>query len=380
MTVILILAAMTLFVAYSNGANDNFKGVATLYAADVTSYEKAITIGTLATFAGCIASVFLAEALVQAFSGRGLVPDAVADSPIFLAAVATGTGTTVILATFLGLPVSTTHGLTGALIGAGFVAAGTELNLDKLGTVFFLPLLVSPLLSILITMPLYKAAHAVTQWMRITKTSCVCISPGHFVPLAQYPATCYLSADAIGNTIPTSANITLGKSLGDCVSKYDGRVLGITAQSLVDGVHYLSAATVSFARGLNDTPKIIGLLLVVKALDLKVSMLAVAVAMAIGGWLNARKVAQTMGKKISQMNDGQALTANLVTAFMVIFASKLGVPVSTTHVSVGAITGIGLVNGSADKGVIGGILLAWILVLPTAAISSAACYLVLAAL
>ena len=50
------------------------------------------------------------------------------------------------------------------------------------------------------------------------------------------------------------------------------------------------------------------------------------------------------------MNDGQALCANLVTAFMVFFASRFGLPVSTTHVSVGAITGVGIVNGTANGG------------------------------
>jgi inorganic phosphate transporter, PiT family len=110
------------------------------------------------------------------------------------------------------------------------------------------------------------------------------------------------------------------------------------------------------------------------ALNLQVSMLAVAVAMAIGGWLSAHKVAVTMSKKISRMNDGQALTANLVTAFMVIFASRLGMPVSTTHVSVGSITGIGIVNGSVDKAVIGSILMSWLLTLPIAAVISASAY------
>jgi PiT family inorganic phosphate transporter len=61
---------------------------------------------------------------------------------------------------------------------------------------------------------------------------------------------------------------------------------------------------------------------------------------------------------------GRALNANLATAFMVVFASRLGMPVSTTHVSVGAITGVGIINGTADKSVIGGILLSWILTLP----------------
>jgi inorganic phosphate transporter, PiT family len=158
------------------------------------------------------------------------------------------------------------------------------------------------------------------------------------------------------------------------MDKYNGSVWRITAQRLIDNVHYVSAAAVSFARGLNDGPKIVGLLLVMKALNLQVSMLAVAVAMAIGGWRNAHKVAVTMSKKISTMNDGQALTANLVTAFMVIFASRLGMPVSTTHVSVGSITGIGIVNGSVDKAVISSIFMSWLLTLPIAAVISASTY------
>ena len=156
--------------------------------------------------------------------------------------------------------------------------------------------------------------------------------------------------------------------------------MGITAQGLVDAVHYASGAAVSFARGLNDTPKIVGLLLVVKALNIHVSMLAIALVIALGGLLNARKVAETMSKKIAKMNDGQALTANLVTAFMVIFASRFGMPVSTTHVSVGAITGIGIVNGSADRRVIQKILLSWVMTLPLAAAIAAAVYATLRAL
>ena len=82
----------------------------------------------------------------------------------------------------------------------------------------------------------------------------------------------------------------------------------------------------------------------------------------------AHRVAETMSKKISKMNDGQALTANLVTAALVIGASRIGVPVSTTHVSVGAITGAGLVNGSASPSVLSAILMSWLLTLPVAAL------------
>ncbi len=379
MAVFVLLFLLTLFVAYANGANDNFKGVATLYGANVTGYKTAITIATFATFAGCAASIFLADALVKAFSGKGLVPDVIAASPVFLLAVATGAGLTVMLAAILGFPISTTHGLTGALVGAGFVAAGDKLNLGVLGSVFFLPLLMSPAISILLTMPLYRIAHDLTGRLGVTKESCVCIAPGVFTPVAQ--AMAIPSGQCCATNIPIGVgpilpNISVSTGCAPaCVDKYYGAVFGITAQKLIDAVHYLSAIAVSFARGLNDTPKIVGLMLVVKALDLRVSMVAVAAAMALGGWINARKVAETMSKKISTMNDGQALTANLVTAFLVIFASRLGMPVSTTHVSVGAITGIGIVNGSANRSVVGSILMSWVLTLPIAAALSAMAYL-----
>ena len=359
MSVTVLLLLITLFVAYANGANDNFKGVATLYGANVTDYKKAILIGTVATFAGCIASVFLAEGLVKAFSGKGLVPDAIAASPIFLLSVATGAGLTVILATRLGFPISTTHGLTGALVGAGFLAAGEQLNLSALGSTFFLPLLLGPMVSVLLAMPLYMLATSLRKTSGITKESHASIAPGQFMPASSFAAS--------GGPQLESAHVFL--------EKYNGIVIGMTAQSMIDGVHYLSAAAVSFARGLNDTPKIVGLLFAVKAFNLHVSMLEIAVAMAIGGGLNARKVAETMSKKISRMNDGQALTANLVTAMLVVFASRFGMPVSTTHVSVGAISGIGIVNGSADKSVIGTILLSWLLTLPIAAAISAVSFL-----
>lgn len=106
-------------------------------------------------------------------------------------------------------------------------------------------------------------------------------------------------------------------------------------------------------------------------------MLAVACGMAVGGLLNARKVAITMSQKITRLNHGQGFTSNLVTALLVIFASRLGVPVSTTHVSVGSLFGIGLVTRRADLRVIVSIILSWVLTLPVAAILASGCYLLL---
>jgi len=131
---------------------------------------------------------------------------------------------------------------------------------------------------------------------------------------------------------------------------------------------------VSFARGLNDTPKIVALLLLWQALDIRWGFAAVAATMAVGGWLNSRRIAETMSNRITAMNHGQGFSANLTTAILVVLASLSGLPVSTTHVSVGSIFGIGLTTGQANLGTVSAIVLSWIITLPCAALLAGAIY------
>jgi PiT family inorganic phosphate transporter len=177
---ITLLVVCTLFVAYANGANDNFKGVATLYGSGTTRFRGALWLGTLATLAGSIASVYLAAGLVRAFSGRGLVPDELTTATPFLTAVAFGAAGTVMLATWRGLPISTTHALTGALVGAGLAGAGSSLNLNALGTTFVLPLLLSPLLSVALTMLAYRCAQTIANRLQVSRnTATASVTPRH---------------------------------------------------------------------------------------------------------------------------------------------------------------------------------------------------------
>jgi PiT family inorganic phosphate transporter len=367
MVTLTFLFIATLFLAYANGANDNFKGVATLFGSGTTNYKAAITWATISTFAGCLTSLFLAESLLRNFSGRGLVPDALAASPQFMLAVCLGAGLTVMLATLTGFPVSTTHGLVGALVGAGLTAAGTSVNFATLGTLFFLPLLASPLLAVGLGVAFYVFARGLRVKLGVKKEWCVCVGDVvHLVPIPQ--PTGLLRAAPVD--LPA---ITIGP-VEQCRQQYKAQLLGGDVQRGLDFVHFLSAGSVGFARGLNDTPKIVALLLVIKTVDIQFGMLLVAVAMAIGGLLNARKVAMTMSRKITSLNPGQGFTANVVTSVLVILASRFGLPVSTTHVSVGSLFGIGLITREANSRVISGILMSWLLTLPIAAIFSAAAY------
>lgn len=358
----------TVFLAYANGANDNFKGVATLYGSKTTSYKIAIWWATFSTFAGSICSVVLANALLKNFSGKGLVPDAIADTGSFHLAVALGAAITVILATVTGFPISTTHGITGALTGAGLAAIGTQLNFAALGKSFFIPLMLSPLIATVLSIILYALLHYSRIALKIEKAWCICIgNQQKLIPISVGGGL------EITNNLP-EVNINTTEK---CGQKYIGNFWGINSQKLVDSCHFLSAGAVSFARGLNDTPKIVALLLTVTAFSIQGGMLAVGCGMAVGGLLNARKVALTVSNKITTLNPGKGLVANLITGFLVIFASRMGVPVSTTHVSVGSIFGVGIVSKTAHLEVFSKVLSSWVLTLPIAAIVSGTAYFLL---
>lgn len=312
--VLVLLFLAVVFLAWSNGANDNFKGVASLFGSGIASYRKALAWATVTTGAGSVAALFLAAEMLKKFSGKGLVPEGLTTSPAFLLAVALGAGGTVLLATRFGFPVSTTHAITGALVGAGLSAAPDAVDFARLWDGFAQPLLLSPFLAVGTGAMLFvvlRAAH---------------LAPTH-------------------RTKP------------------------------LDGLHFLSSGAVGFARGLNDTPKIAALLMVVSAVEIGWGLVLVGVAMAAGGIMKAHRVAMTMSRKITGMNPGEGLAANLATAVLVTSASFHGLPVSTTHVSVGALVGIGAVTRQAHWKAVARIVLSWIITLPCGAALAAVSYM-----
>ncbi len=316
MILIILLFIATCFVAFTNGANANFKGVASIYGSGTASLRTTIWWGTATTFAGAITALFAARGLLAAFSGKGLVPDALTQSSDFLLAVALGAAITSFLATRLSFPVSTTHALVGALVGAGLASGDHTVHLTPLIKTFVNPLLLSPVLAI--------AAGALVYFI--------------------------LKAARL---LPDHRTRTL------------------------DTLHFLSGGAASFARGLNDTPKMAALLMVAHALDIRWGFLAVAVTMAIGGLLDARNVAETLGKKITGMNPGEGFAANVATALLVNAATFYSLPVSTTHVSVGSLVGIGTVTRKAHWKSVGQIALCWLVTLPCGAALAALTVLLL---
>ncbi|MBI4695670.1 MAG: inorganic phosphate transporter [Gammaproteobacteria bacterium] len=342
-----LIFSVTLMLAFANGANDNFKGFATAWGAETLSYERALVLATIATLAGGLAAMAISTGLVEQFSGKGLVPNAVAGTPAFLAAVALAAGATVLVASRLGLPVSTTHALIGGLVGGGLAEVGA-VDTAKLWGAFLMPMLLSPLIAGLLSFGLARL-------MRRSDAGhdCVCVTLPAEVPVFADGTLAH--RQLMPQLIVASATTCAPLSTPFKGSLIRGR----------DRLHVLSAATVCFARGINDAPKMAALLFASGAVGLHGAVAGIAAAMATGGLLFARRVAHTMSHRISRIDQTSGLAANLATALMVLFASRLGLPVSTTHVAVGAIAGAG--RQSLDMSALRTIVLAWFATLPFAA-------------
>lgn len=351
-----VLAA-TAIVAFANGANDNFKGVATLYGSGRASYRRALTWATATTLAGALLALALGAALAAKFTGKGLVPDALATTPSFALAVGGAAAATVLLATRLGFPISTTHALIGALLGAGCAAAPDSVRFAALAKSFVLPLLLSPVAALALTTIVYRIAARLRRRSGIEAESCVCVGE-----MAPAPVPVSFAGASSAATLPAQAVPVVVTSTSGCATTGPA----VTARQALDAGHFLSAGAVGFARGLNDAPKILALGATVPSLPRSFALFLVAAAMAIGGLLGSRRIAERLGRGITPMNEGQGFAANAVTSLLVAAATWFALPVSTTHVSVGALFGIGAARGDARRAAIVAIVLAWVVTLPVA--------------
>ncbi|MBI4851724.1 MAG: inorganic phosphate transporter [Acidobacteria bacterium] len=363
---IIILYIIICCLAYNNGANDNFKGVATLYGSGLASYKKALYWASLTTFLGGVACLFLANSLAVAFSGKGLVPDTLLGTPNLLISLGLGSSLTLFLANRLGLPVSTTHALTGGLVGITLITKGTipgQIFLYK----FLLPLLLSPVLAIILATIFSRIADYVDRNFTKSKANCVCVDVSCSDLIVQPNGVLAQVAT------PSLPIVKLGQ-INECAKEESKSIVKIDLTKTLDITHYLSAGAVCFSRALNDTPKIAALLMVSGVMHIS-ELGLVLVAMMVGGLVGAKKVAEIMSHKIANFDRPQGLSANLVTSLLVLSASNFGLPVSTTHVSCGSIFGVGLASKTYRWDTIKQILSAWLSTFPLSMFITSTTYL-----
>jgi len=364
MTLLLFVLVLGVAIAFANGSNDVSKGVATLAGSGVCDLQRAIRWGVLWTGLGSLFSTVLAHAMLKTF-GAGLL--AAGEGPSLAAALATIAGATlwVALSSWRGWPVSTTHAILGSIAGVGLLAYGVHgIRWSSFTSRLVLPLLLSPVAALVLT------AIFVRLWSAASPEGldCLCVQ-------LQEPAMATAGA--------LTSNLELAAVPFVQVAACNETSAGGMRLSL-NHLHWLTSAGTSFARGLNDSPKMVALLLAAAAIGTAPKpavwpfALAVASGIILGSWLAGKKVTLLLAHGVTRMNHREGFVANLVTAGLVGPGAALGLPMSTTHVASGAIMGLAFGQGKAvERKVVLNILLAWVVTLPLAAAFGMAVFLAL---
>jgi len=343
-----LVIGLVLALAWANGANDIAKGVATLVGSGTTHARGAVLWAVVWTVLGGLVAIVWGSALLKVFSS-GYLSAGFSVDLTFIASTLIGAAGWVLLATRLGLPVSTTHALLGGIVGAVWMAAGIDgLRLDAVTRKALMPLLISPLIAVVLSAVLLLLARCVAARVPAWSPGCcerkdwrknpfICAGPTHSAP----------------------------------VSPWAGRVWV--------GLHWLSGGLISFARGLNDVPKIAAFLVLVVSLqpglialpggDNRIPILAVTLFMAVGALWGGFRVLKILSRRVVPLDASSGVVANLGTSLLVLLASPLGIPVSTTHVSTGSLLGVRWTQGIRPRqgDALRAILFAWLITLPVAA-------------
>ncbi len=373
MDVPFVLFALVLGLAFANGTNDVSKAIATLVGSGITNYQTAIVWGTAWTVVGACVSGVVASAMVKTFSS-GLIAPGTTTPPTLALAVLTGAMLWVLIASCTSLPVSTTHALTGAIVGAGLAAfSGDELIWSAIAKKIALPLLLSPPLALTMSVLLHPALRtAAARW----EGSCLCLLPA---------SRALVAIDAKGMT---RTLFHTGQTVVAVPSQCDRAGLrGLTIG--LDSIHWISSGLASFARGVNDAPKIAAVALLGSTLaswpsaQFQICTFAgVTLAMGLGSYLGGLRVTKVLAENVTTMDHAEGLSANLTTSSLVLVSATMGLPVSTTHVSSSAIIGIGVLKGvrAVRWRTVRDMVLAWIVTLPAAGLLAWLAYVLLAKL
>ena len=297
------------------------------------------------------------------------------------------------VATFVGAPVSTTHSIVGAVLGAGVAASGMDIaNWGKMGTIAA-SWVISPVLGGLIAAAfLYLIKRSITYQQDMTAAA------GRMVPiliaLMVWTFSAYLMLKGLNQIWKVSFASAVSYSAVLAVLAYLVtrplilRRVNVLENNKQSVNHFFTlplifaAALLSFAHGSNDVANAIGPLSAVAAtvnnagqivakshIDWWVLPLG-AVGIVLGLAAMGKRVMATVGTGITHLTPSRGFAAQLATASTVVIASGTGLPISTTQTLVGAIMGVGLARGIAaiNLGVVRNIVISWVITLPAGAL------------
>ncbi len=394
--------ALGFSMAWNLGANDVANSMASAVGAKAITVRQAMFIASILNFVG---AVFIGSHVTETIR-KGIVPFEVFSSQPELIVIASfavlfAASFWVFLATWAEMPVSSTHSIVGALIGVGIIAGGPKIiNWPKIGEIvasWIISPFFSGLLGFIIFLTIRKAILEKEDTVRMTQK----VTP-FFISFAFFIiAMSFLFKTPFGKKLalgtPVSALISLIVAIGaGVIGKYTIKNLWrhLKENDYVEAVfrrlQIFTSCYVALSHGANDVANAIGPLAVIylvfktghvgTQVPVPISLLAFGgVGIALGIITFGHKVIKTVGSKITQLTNTRGFSIDLGTATTILLASKLGLPVSTTHAAVGAVIGIGLARGfeAVDMKIIFKIILYWLITLPVVALTSMLVYKIL---
>jgi inorganic phosphate transporter, PiT family len=390
------------YMTWGIGANDVANAMGTSVGSRAITIKQAIVIAAVFEFAGA----FIAGGNVTATIRKGIIdPAAVVNSPEILVygmlAALLAAAVWLMIATTRGWPVSTTHSIVGAIIG--FAVAGIGVDSVAWGKVGQIAAswVVSPLLGGIIAFMLMQSIRRLILDTEHPFESAKRWGPayvflvGFTISLVTlFKGLSHLKIDlSVGMSFFAAALFGLGlafigwlmirRVVVDPGADRDFHYASV--EKVFVPMMLFTACAMAFAHGSNDVANGIGPLAAVvsivqsggevaqkAALPLWILILGgtgIVVGLATMGY----RVMQTIGTNITELTPSRGYCATLAAAATVVLASRTGLPVSTTHIAVGAVIGVGLARGigAIDMRVIGGIVVSWVITLPAGGILAA---------
>jgi len=274
-------------------------------------------------------------------------------------------------ATWMGAPVSTTHAIVGGVMGSGIAAAGWGIvNWDSMAKIA-LSWVVSPLTGGLIAAAFLFVLKVTVLFRDDPIASAKRVVP-IMIAIMAWAFTTYLALKGVNQLIkvPFSVAVLAGLALGAATYLAVRPIIHHAAPMLPEGregVNRLftiplifAAALLSFAHGANDVANAVGPLAGI--VDVLVEghgggkvaiphwvMLIGALGISVGLALFGPRLIRTVGSEITELDRARAFCIALAAAMTVIVASQLGMPISSTHVALGAVFGVGFLRELMDQ-------------------------------
>jgi inorganic phosphate transporter, PiT family len=402
---LVVAIAAGFYMAWNIGANDVANAFGTSVGSRALTFRQAVVVAAVFEFLGAV----LVGAHVTGTIRSGLFdPTLLAGREHTLAlgmlAALIGAGIWLQIATHMGYPVSTTHSIVGAIVGFALVVLPSDaINWGQVAKVVA-SWIVSPVVGALLGWAIFLVlkklifnrpdplarSRKVAPFLLFSVFFVLCLSflykglkqlhldfsPLHAVMIA---AAAGFVAWLVGWALirGNARDMPYSKNLGQ-------------VEELFRHLQIITACTVAFAHGANDVANAVGPMAAVVSIiqsgailpsvEVPLWILALGgVGIVVGLATFGYRVIETVGKKITEMNPSRGFSAEFGGAVTVLFASRLGLPVSTTHVIVGAVIGVGFARGMAalDLRVIREIAITWIVTVPAAGVVTVLCFYLL---